>query len=120
MRWGRVFAVALFFGSSLAVPSCVEVTTPKGAVPANCPSGTTNCNGRCVDIGTDVKHCGACGTACPGGLVCSEGVCEISCAKGTTDCGGSCLNLDWTNQSCGECGNACPPGELCAECAPAD
>jgi hypothetical protein len=33
------------------------------------------CNGRCVDLGTDPEHCGACGRACGTGCVCRSLTC---------------------------------------------
>jgi hypothetical protein len=32
-----------------------------------CPTGTTSCNGSCVDLNTNNDHCGACGFACTAG-----------------------------------------------------
>ena len=41
------------------------------------------------DTKNDPKNCGACGTTCSGGKVCSMGACALSCQAGLTDCDGS-------------------------------
>lgn len=41
-----------------------------------CPATQVACGGTCVDLAADAAHCGACGTACPGGEVCQAGVCS--------------------------------------------
>lgn len=40
-----------------------------------CPAGTQNCAGECVDTNTDPANCGFCGNQCPGGEICSAGAC---------------------------------------------
>nr|MBK7066951.1 hypothetical protein [Deltaproteobacteria bacterium] len=40
-----------------------------------CPPGQLVCARRCVDPQRDAAHCGACGSACAGGQMCSSGVC---------------------------------------------
>ncbi|MDP1917981.1 MAG: EGF domain-containing protein [Myxococcales bacterium] len=49
---------------------------------SRCAGTTVECNGACVDLGTDESHCGRCGTQCGAGLVCSSGRCEAL----PTDC----------------------------------
>jgi len=45
-----------------------------------CKPGYSACGGKCVDIASDVDHCGACARQCPGasnGLkICSVGICQ--------------------------------------------
>src|SRR5262245_16397771 len=36
-----------------------------------CPAGNVLCAAACTDTGSDSNNCGACGTVCPGGGVCS-------------------------------------------------
>ncbi|MDX2019617.1 MAG: MopE-related protein [Deltaproteobacteria bacterium] len=43
---------------------------------SSCPPGTADCGGTCINLSTDAKHCGACGTTCGGGQTCSNGVCR--------------------------------------------
>lgn len=65
------------------------------------------CAGECVDLQTDQRHCGSCGSAvtiteahCDGGApACWETSYEI--------CGSACVSLQ-TTSSCGSCGHACP------------
>mgnify|MGYP003349558263 CR=1 FL=1 len=56
----------------------------------SCGDGLSNCSGTCRDLQTDLANCGACGTTCPSGQVCSRGACVTSCATGLTDCSGAC------------------------------
>ena len=90
------------------------------AAPVVCGLGTADCDkdGKCeATLGTDVKNCGACGTACaplPGGVSsCVAGKCQTAptCAAGTTDCNndGTCEATFATDlANCGKCGNVCP------------
>ena len=34
---------------------------------------------QCVDVGTDPRNCGTCGTACPFGQVCFRNRCDAIC-----------------------------------------
>ncbi|GEM_PF-2559165 len=95
-----------------------DVTTPVTAdqpVVATCPSGTSNCNGSCVDTRSDSSHCGGCGMVCPVGQVCSDSRCVVSCAAGKTNCSGNCVDLQTSLQHCGGCGNVCPADNLCVK-----
>ena len=102
-----------------------------------CPSGTTECNGRCVDLRTNDDNCGACGRACidnqptDAGTVpdhmffgCHEGQCsELRCIRTGrefwVDCNqdiatdGCEADLQNDVENCGTCGNACDPGQQC-------
>ncbi len=80
-----------------------------------CPVGQKLCGKVCVDPTKDVKHCGACGTACKAGEVCSGGKCALYCQQGLSDCSGSCVNLKTDSSNCGTCGGACKAGELCKQ-----
>jgi hypothetical protein len=80
-------------------------------VTVTCPSGTQNCNGKCVDTQTDPANCGACGAACGGGQICSAGQC--SCGPGTELCGGHCASdICLGNQTFDQstCSCQCPAG----------
>lgn len=46
-----------------------------GLNKSGCPSGTIRCDDACVDPARDPANCGACGTACAEGEVCSAGLC---------------------------------------------
>jgi hypothetical protein len=57
--------------------------TAEGTV---CPSGQTQCNGKCVDVTADPANCGSCGLSCDGGACCAS-VCVLdtaSCAFSVT------------------------------------
>lgn len=50
-----------------AAPACTS--------PQPCPSLLEECDGACVDVQSDRRHCGACGRACAAGSVCVAGAC---------------------------------------------
>ncbi len=83
-----------------------------------CPSGTTDCNGTCVALSSDVNNCGACGNACGADEVCALGTCmdtgTTGCPVNLTDCNGTCVDTDADAANCGSCGNACTGGLVCA------
>ncbi|MBX3218060.1 MAG: hypothetical protein KF850_39000 [Labilithrix sp.] len=99
-----------------------------------CPPGLTLCNNRCVDVATDVFHCGSCGAQCEdftGGIIvgasgktsvatCVYGTCALTCVAGRADCNGNRLDGCETNtnndpQNCGGCGAVCDAvaGQAC-------
>src|SRR5690606_5735751 len=57
-----------------------------------CPAGQRCCGGECVDINSNVGHCGACGRVCGGSEQC---------------CSGLCTNTQTSVNNCGSCGNVC-------------
>jgi sulfatase modifying factor 1 len=77
---------------------CLVQSTRFGQVQC-CAAGQTACGGRCVDMQSDVAHCGACGRACGAGQSC---------------CAGTCVNLQTDRGNCGTCGRSCPTGEVCS------
>ena len=97
--------------------------------------GKVLCDFECVDLMSDVKHCGACGAPCqmgnPFGLgertanvtpTCEKGVCLLKCDPGFDDCNGDptdgCeTNLKIDPGNCGACENACDTaaGQPCIE-----
>lgn len=84
-----------------------------------CWAGAALCKGSCTDLGSDPKHCGACGKVCATGQVCSQGKCAAGCGPGTTDCAAACVDLKSDPQHCGSCDQVCTAAELCAagQCA---
>jgi hypothetical protein len=50
-------------------------TTGAGGSTVTCASGQATCYGACVDLQSDAKNCGKCGTVCDSD-VCNAGVCK--------------------------------------------
>jgi Polysaccharide lyase/Stigma-specific protein, Stig1 len=97
---------------SVTVPGLVYMTPVVVSFPvASCSSGTSYCNGACVDVYSNSSNCGACGLSCAGGT-CSNAVC--SCPAGTTNCNGTCVNTATDNNNCGACGNVCSYPNACS------
>lgn len=71
--------------------SCVSGACRCGA-GGPCAGGTRCCTGECVDIQTNVGHCGACGRVCAGSEQC---------------CSGLCVNTSTSRDHCGGCGRPC-------------
>jgi hypothetical protein len=76
-------------------PPPMDAGTPPpmpGTCQPACGAGQTCCNGSCVDTKSDIKNCGACGSACSGT--------QPGC------CSGKCVDLV-SNSNCGQCGRDC-------------
>jgi Cys-rich repeat protein len=119
---------------------------------AACAAGLGDCDGDAKNgcetkLSSDDKNCGACGSVCPAGTACSNGICEGDpgcvadsdcapdqicengtcqsspvCAPGMADCDGDLQNGCETNvvtdaQNCGACGTMCPAGQACDKAA---
>jgi hypothetical protein len=79
-------AVAKYVGPPQVGFSCVPGETPLSSNQGcyhqiiQCLPGYSACGGKCVNLASDVEHCGACARQCPGGLngtkICSAGVCQ--------------------------------------------
>jgi hypothetical protein len=95
---------------------CNGACFPEGACqPTDCAPGWGYCYGVCRDFQSDPGYCGACGTACPGGI-CSGGAC-VECAAGMTACGAACVDTATDLDNCGFCGNRCGTQCLNGQCA---
>ena len=82
--------------------------------------------GKCADLSSDEKNCGACNHSCPGTTTRSKGVCEygeckLECFGRWADCNGKVSDdceVDTFSdpQNCGGCGIACDvaAGQACA------
>ncbi|HJL17153.1 MAG TPA: hypothetical protein RMH99_15915 [Sandaracinaceae bacterium LLY-WYZ-13_1] len=108
-------------------------------IAGECPEGSSECSGECVELDSDPRHCGSCGLACPddpnGAPVCVAAGCGLECEPGYRECGGSCVACpeDGVATACdgsrcvatecgagalacgGECA-ACPPGAADVSC----
>ena len=62
----------------------------------------------------DSKNCGACGTACKTGEVCSKGACKKMCGSGLAICGFACTSLQTDAKNCGACGTVCAANKTCS------
>jgi hypothetical protein len=47
-------------------------------VGAECRPGLVECEGRCVDLASDLESCGACGAACASGEACIQAACTAA------------------------------------------
>lgn len=93
-------------------PAC-----PTGALCVDgacfCPVPTAFCpTDGCVDLQTDVTHCGTCATACATGATCTAGSCV--CPTGESVCNGVCVNRNTDETNCGSCGRQCAAGTVCS------
>jgi len=67
----------------------------------------TACEGVCVDLASDPKHCGACGMPVPDDMACVDGM--VGCPSPTALCGDACCP-----DACGDepdCTNTCDNGQ---------
>jgi hypothetical protein len=68
--------LALTLSLALGAPLALSLSCGTGGVVGgNCRPGLTECAGRCVNVGSDPDHCGACDNACGAGEQCLVGVC---------------------------------------------
>jgi hypothetical protein len=105
----RIFVLSCAVMVTLGLAACGDDAT------GGCPEGLSDCEGTCVNLQIDRAHCGACGTACNPGEVCSAGACALSCQVGLTDCDGVCVDTGNDRDNCGACGTVCGPGEVCSD-----
>ncbi len=80
-----------------------------------CPSGTLRCQGRCLDVSSDILNCGECVRVCavPRATArCTVGACAIAtCEPGFGDCNAraedGCESNLASSANCGRCGITC-------------
>ncbi len=100
-------------GRACALPNATSECRVGACVVATCATGFADCNGDPADgcevnTRTDNASCGACGTACARGQVCSGGACGATCASPLRTCGmgggAFCANTAIDPANCGGCG----------------
>jgi hypothetical protein len=79
-----------------------------------CATGNECCGGTCLDVSSDLLHCGSCSPCviAHGTPKCETGTCKVaSCDAGFGDCDGvasnGCEAALHTTTNCGACGVAC-------------
>ncbi len=66
-----------------------------------CDAGSECCDGECVDVTSDERHCGSCGHACSAGRACTAGSCSggwVSMTDAPTDSGRAGACAVWTGE----------------------
>jgi hypothetical protein len=108
-----------FVSLSLAAASCatgqIVIDIPPGTdagTDTATPPGCTQCGADCVDLRTDAKNCGKCGTTCSSGAKCVQGSCQ--CDANAQKCGADCVDLKKDRNHCGACGTICGGGDAAA------
>lgn len=76
-----------------------------------CTASQRLCGVTCVDVQTDVSHCGACDHACAESSICVSGTC-VDCTDKTM-CGSICYDLQSDPDHCGSCDSTCPNNVAC-------
>ncbi len=94
-----------------------------GATCGECEFPNICCGDKCVDIATDMDHCGGCNKPCeyPYADICVQGDCRCSghsiiCDGITEKCcstGTGCTDTQFTEEHCGDCNKSCPDGGTC-------
>lgn len=83
-----------------------------------CPPGTLDCGGGCVDIEWNENRCGDCDTKCGVNSLCEDTRCI--CDPNLFDpqfyvrCPGGCFNTRQDEQHCGDCTTVCSGGTQCS------
>ena len=76
-----------------------------------CTATQTSCAQMCIDLTSDTMNCGACGTSCSTGQICSASKCildpHLSCDNNFIVCSGTCVDAKSDRLNCGSCTHAC-------------
>ncbi len=87
-----------------------------GACPLEAP---TLCGEQCVDLMTNVDHCGDCvyggcfTRVANAHVTCVAGTCGIGCNAGYSLCNGACVDETGDVANCGGCGVTCGTHQVC-------
>ena len=98
--------------------SCSEIAPSEDATfdmheELRCDFGT-RCGNECIDMDSDIAHCGGCFSKCPYlHMICNRGYCE--CDDNWLTCEGAlpCQTHAADLENCGACGIECRDGEEC-------
>ena len=107
------------------MPPASTCTLPCGTTVCYAPE--ICCTSICVDLSTNLHHCGSCtnnctsgnydkGDGCSGGQCTCQGGSGCDGDEGSVCCPGvsSCVDTTYNDQNCGECGNECWGGQMCS------
>lgn len=103
--------------NSAAAPVCVGGAFQCAANLSACPSRTDRLLSRCVDLQTNVDHCGTCDNALTPGAQCVNGAVGCSDSRQVL-CAGSCTDLLTSRAHCGACGASIPYDATCESGVP--
>lgn len=115
---GATYYIVGFEGPSYPPASVASLSGQLWANTAgssNCPAGTTECGGGCVDLATSSLHCGACGNGCGFRATCQAGTCQCPDGYGYAMCDQSCVRVVSDPLHCGTCGHACAADSFCVD-----
>jgi hypothetical protein len=115
-------------GTACAAASNASSTCTAGSCGIVCVTNHADCDGDArngceTNTGTDLTHCGACGTTCTQGRTCVSGACTATaCTAPLANCDGAegngCEVSTATDTfHCGACGHACAFANAGASCA---
>jgi hypothetical protein len=77
-----------------------------------CTADESECGLDCIDLSTNVEHCGSCDRACPAAASgCKGGACV--CLDGAAVCGEECVDLSTDSNHCGKCTTTCDSNSIC-------
>jgi hypothetical protein len=133
------YAVDCCFDSVELTTTCTDVTAtgfcPGETGDRTCAEGFTDCGGVCVDLATNIRHCGSCALICNLDFTdtCEDGRCTssqqivaaeepvvaaeelpaFSCPEGQVDCGAGCIDIVSDPANCGGCGIVCAADQQC-------
>jgi stigma-specific protein Stig1 len=108
-RRGMVRLLAGAIGAGGAAP-LLESAARSRKKKTHCRGGKTLCDGKCVNLDTDGRHCGNCDANCTG--ICCAGVCVFPLTD-PDHCGDCKTQCDGLDAACvnGKCAKPCPAGQ---------
>jgi hypothetical protein len=90
-------------------PDAVDAAHDGSPADAPCADAGVACSGRCVDLSSDLQHCGRCGSACVAesneSVQCLAGTCQRTCSTNFHRCDARCVDSRLPSS----CGDRCAP-----------